>query len=199
MTISWPQWHLLLTPKTDVEALVVILFFKGERTNALRLMRQWTGVIPHCAFAGLEIDPRFTEIGFTHLRRMIGVEASRLGVGTNQLIMIGMGPLGRCALDLAARGVVPGISAIIIDIPDDPVATVPAPAVRTCLRFVQYRSTGDVRRPGFDAMVRMLRRSCFDVRVVALSSGPDPATRAIGGFLVELVANAGHYRSRSLQ
>ena len=193
-SLAWPCWHRLEMPHGTVEALVLVLCAPGKRATATRFARRWAPVVPHSAFAGLEVEPAYAEATFARLRALIALEVANLGLGANQLILVGAGEMGQCALNLAVLGVVPGVSAIVIDIPP---GTIPmgAPTVRAFLRFVQSRQGSHLDRLFFDKMIQVLRSASFDVRSVVLSDGPDPAQRAVGGFLVELVANAGHYRS----
>lgn len=195
-SLPWPCWHRLEMPHGTVEALVLVLCAPGKRATATRFARRWAPVVPHSAFAGLEVEPAYAEATFARLRELIALEVSNLGLGANQLILVGAGEMGQCALNLAVLGVVPGVSAIVIDIPPG-ITPVGTPAVRAFLRFVQSHQGKPLDRLHFDKMMQILHRASFDVRSVALSDGPgpDPAHRAVGAFLVELVANAGHYRS----
>jgi hypothetical protein len=63
------------------------------------------------------------------------------------------------------------------------------------LRFLLHGAANAPHDRAFDLMVHALRQSAFDLRTMTLPAGADPAGRALGSFLIELVARASGYRS----
>jgi hypothetical protein len=69
------------------------------------------------------------------------------------------------------------------------------PPMGAALRFLCHAPADDRERRDFDTMLRGLRQTAIDLRIMTLPPGPDAASRAIGGFLIELVARADWSRS----
>lgn len=173
---------------------MLVLFAKGDLSHAEDLARDWAEAVPRSAFAGLETDLESCRITLAPLRERILDEAAKLGLGPLQIIIVGSGKAGQRALDLVLLGIVRGVGAIIVDIPPGPIPISPG-GVMGSVRFVQHRQPDDPDGGHFDALVQALRLSSLDIRIIALPEGPDPASRALGTFLVELVANASRHRS----
>jgi hypothetical protein len=188
------QWYHFTRDDGAAEALVVVLFAHGGCTDAKRLASTWARAVPRSAFAGIDLEAEAGAVAHSVLRDILMAEAAALDLGIWQVVLAGAGAAGRQVLDLVSAGVLPGISAIVIDLPPGPL---PVIAARTAasIRFVQHVRPDDPDGAGFDALVHALRLSSIDTRVVVLPAGADPASQAFGTFLVELVANASIGRS----
>jgi hypothetical protein len=186
--------HHFTSDDGAADALVLLLFAHGEFAEAERLASAWARAVPRSAFAGIELEAGAPVVAPSVLRDIVLVEAAALDLGIWQTVLVGTGIAGRRVLDLVMFGVMPGISAIVIDLPPGPLPVVP-PGTAASIRFVQHVRPDDPDGAGFDALVHALRLSSVDTRIVVLPAGADPASQAFGTFLVELVANASIGRS----
>jgi hypothetical protein len=195
--IAWSsaltQLHHFTRGTGDIDALVLVLFVHGKLADAERLTSLWAHAVPRCAFAGIELDLGATAMDPARLREIIMDEAFALGLQSWQIVLVGVAVAARHALELATIGVVPGISAIVVDLPPGPLPATP-PGAAASIRFVQHRRADDPDGASFDALVHALRMSSLDTRIVVLPAGADPSSQAFGTFLVELVANSSRNR-----
>jgi hypothetical protein len=188
------QLHHFTPDAGAADALVLIVFAQGGFANAERLASTWACSVPRSTFAGVELEAGAPAVAWSVLRDIVMVEAAALDLGVWQVVLVGSGIAGRQVLDLVTFGVVPGISAIVIDLPSGSLPVIPA-GTTASIRFVQHAGPDDPDGAWFDALIHALRRSSIDTRVVVLPAGTDPAGQAFGTFLVELVANASIGRS----
>jgi hypothetical protein len=188
------QLHHFTCDAGAADALVLVLFAHGGFTEAERLTSAWASAVPRSAFGGIELEAGAPAVAHSVLRDIVMTEAAALDLGIWQVVLVGAGVSGRQVLDLVTIGVMPGISAIVIDLPPGPPPMVPA-GTAASIRFVQHARPDDPDGAGFDALVHALRLSSIDTRIVVLPAGADPASQAFGTFLVELVANASIGRS----
>jgi hypothetical protein len=176
-----------------VDALIIILFEAGRRTEAEELARQWGPAVPRGAFAGLELDLATTRIDLIGLRVRLAKAADQHGLQTRQIVLLGAGQAGRMAIDLALLGVAPGAAVITLDIPLESAPTTLAP-IPASVRMVQNSTPDDPQGERFRAIVEALQRRQINIRSMLLpdlEAARQRATlRAAGAFLVELVANA---------
>ncbi|MDB5706199.1 MAG: hypothetical protein JWN66_3315, partial [Sphingomonas bacterium] len=129
------QWHHFTRNDGAADALVVILFAHAGLTEAERLTSAWAHAVPRSAFAGIELEAGAP--AFSVLRDLLMIEAAALDLGIWQVVLVGTGVAGRQVLDLVTIGVVPGISAIVIDLPPGPLPVVPA-GTAASIRFVPH-------------------------------------------------------------
>ncbi len=189
------QWHELSRPGDGgrPDALIVLLFEEGRTSEAQDLAAQWAPSIPHCAFAGLELDLTARWLDLVFLRVVLLEAAARHGLQSGQVVLVGAGPAAEVAIDLGLLGVVPGAAVITLDLPLEPTAAIVAPA-RASVRMVQRSTLEDPQGARFHAIVEALKREHVDVRsqlVPELDTGAGRAMqRAAGAFLAELAAKA---------
>jgi hypothetical protein len=178
------------------DAMIVILFGRGERADAEDLARQWAPAVPCGVFVGLELDLNARRMDLVALRALFSEALDRQGHHGGQVILLGAGRAGRVAIELALLGVVPGASVITLDIPLDvgPTTLTPAPGF---VRMVQCGTQDDPKGERFKAVVETLQRRQIDIHSMRLPdlepASQRAALRAAGAFLVELVANAGRF------
>jgi hypothetical protein len=178
----------------SLDALVVILFGEGQQAEAEAFTRQWAPAVPRGAFVGLELDLNARRTDLVGLRALIDEAAEAHGLQGWQIVLLGAGPAGRLAIDLAMLGVAPGAAVIALDIPleSTPTNLTPLPA---SVRMVQRSTPEDPDGERFHAVVDALQRRRVNVRSMLLpdlgAATQRAGQRAAGAFLVELVANAG--------
>lgn len=189
------QWHELSRTEDGggPDALIVILCEEGRTSEAQDFVAQWAPSVPHCAFAGLELDLTARWLDLVLLRVVLLEAAARHGLQSGQVVLIGAGPAAEVAIDLGLLGVVPGAAVLTLDLPLEPAAAVVAPA-RASVRMVQRSTLKDPEGARFHAVVEALKRQQVDVRsqlLPELDAGARRAMlRAAGAFLAELVAKA---------
>ena len=178
---------------TPADALIVILFGRGQEADAEELALRWGPAVPGGAFAGLELDLTTPRVDLVGVRALLAEAADHHGLQTQQIVLLGAGRAGRLAIDLALLGVVPGAAVITLDIPLESPPTTLAPAT-AAVRMVQHSSPDDPMGERFHAVVEALQRREVNIRSMLLpdlEAATQRATlRAAGAFLVELVANA---------
>ena len=179
---------------SPVDALIVMLYDKGQRAEVEELTQQWAPAVPRGAFAGLELDLALRRIDLVSVRAIIDEAAEERDLQAWQIVLLGAGRAGRLAIDLAMLGVVPGAAVIALDIPLESTPSNLAPTPGS-VRMVQHSTPDDPDGARFHAVVDALQRRRVNVRSMLLPDlgvATQRATRrAAGAFLVELVAAAG--------
>lgn len=188
------RWHALRKAQGRLDALVVVLARPQDLAFARTLAARWGQAVPHCHFVAGRGDFHAGRVPARNLGASLGAKLRRLKVPPAQTVLIGVGEAARCAFDLVMLGALAGLGAIVVDMA--PVSVLPvSPPMGATLRFLCHAPAYDRERRDFDTMLRGLRQTAIDLRTMTLPPGPDAASRAIGGFLIELVARAGWSRS----
>jgi hypothetical protein len=191
------RWHALRKAQGRLDALVVVLARPQDLAFARTLAARWGHAVPHCHFVAGRGDFHVGRVPARNLGALLGAKLRRLKVPPAQTILIGVGEAARCAFDLVVLGALAGLGAIVVDMA--PVSAMPVlpvlPPMGAALRFLCHAPADDRERRDFDTMLRGLRQTAIDLRIMTLPPGPDAASRAIGGFLIELVARADWSRS----
>jgi hypothetical protein len=193
LTVLPLRWHSFFVPLMTTEALVVHIGEKGEVERGRAFAAHWTDVVPRSAFAAVEVDLSRRHIGFAPVQAMFRAASKDLGVDLSQIVLIGSGYAALRALDLALCNALRDVHVIAVDLPPSGVVIGLTP-VRGAFRFVQHRRLDDPGELHFGHTAHLLREACLDVRTIILPDEPDPTNRAIGTFLVELVARASRYQ-----
>jgi hypothetical protein len=122
----------------------------------------------------------------------VAKELARQDIRARQLVLLGEGQAGRCALELVLRGALDcaGMLAIAIPCAALPFRIVPtAAAVRLVVRPADCDGAQD-------DLIAALRAADMDARIIRLDSAADHDGRATASaaetFVLELVANASH-------
>lgn len=187
-TVPLPiRWHALRKAQGRLDALVVVLARPQDLPFARALAGGWGQAVPHCHFVAGRADFHPDQGQIRDLGTSLGAKLRRLKLGPAQTILIGVGEAARCAFDLVMQSALAGLSAILVDMVPVSVAAL-APPMGSALRFL--RRDGDPHHRDADAMLHGLRQTAIDLRSMTLPPGPDAISRAIGGFLIELVARA---------
>lgn len=193
-TPSTLRWHALRKAQGRIDALIVVLARRHDLAFARALAQRWGEAVPHGHFVAARAD---FQAGNMPLDTMLWGKARTSGLQPSQIILVGVEEAARCAFDLVVNGSLAGLSAILVDMAPALAAPV-LPAMGAALRFVRHARADEADSPdlpAFEAMIHGLRQASFDLRTITLPEGPDPASRAIGTFLIELVARVSLYRS----
>lgn len=190
------RWHVLRKAQGRGDALVVVLARHGDLGFARRLARHWGEAVPHAHFVTARSEFQSGRDFPSEFDRALWNEARRLGLQPSQIILVGHGEAAHFAFERVLHGGLAGLGAILVDMPAVPVPP-GVPAMGAVLRFLRHDVPDAPHDRAFDLMVHALRQSAFDLRSMALPAGGDPAGRALGSFLIELVAKASGYRSLS--
>lgn len=194
------RWYTLRQAQGRRDALVAVLARPQDLPFARTLAARWGQAVPHCHFVAGRADFHTGRAPAPGLGASLGAKLRRLKVAPAQTILIGVGEAARCAFDLVVFGGLVGLGAILVDIPvkTAPVFAAPVPpTMGAALRLLRQDGDGDPDRRDFDAMLHALRQAAIDYRTMSLPQDPDAVGRAIGGFLIELVARASWHRSLS--
>jgi hypothetical protein len=189
------------TPGGAPAALVVVVFVGPKGTpDALAFAEHWQPAVPEAAFVGIELDPTATSDA---VRRAATDLAMARAIDPTHVVFVGSGDAGRLAAYSILQGTLTGAGVIGLDI----VAGSPCPRVlssATMVRLVQHCTDDDPHVSKLKALVDAMRPQELDVRSMVLpkSARADSAVamRAVGTFLVEVVAKASRITptSRSL-
>ncbi|WP_157098745.1 hypothetical protein [Novosphingobium rosa] len=176
------------------EALVLCLCASGDSAATQALAQPWTLLAPRSAFAVIELDLPLSETARQQALALIADGMALRGLSVPHLVLVGQGDAASAALDLALGGGLAGVGAILIDLPPQ------APRHRTdqtrsVFRFVQHPAPGTPHSVHVDQTLHALRQDGHDIRTIALPDAPEPTGRAIGAFLVELVARASRHHA----
>jgi hypothetical protein len=110
------------------------------------------------------------------------------------LVLVGQAGAASAVLDLALGGGLGGVGAILIDLPPEAPRHRIDP-IRRVFRFVQHGAPDAPHSAHADHTLHALRQAGHDIRTIALPDAPEPTGRAIGAFLVELVARASRHHA----
>lgn len=194
VTPSLPRWHSHGAPKSTSEALILSVCDGDGLLAAAHFAERWAAIVPRSAFAAFQMDLASRKIMFAPIQKMVQQEAGKIGLALSQIVLVGFGPAGLRALDLAICNALSDVHVIAVDLPPSSSVGVGLPPARGAFRFVQHRRADDPDGKHFDHTIHLLRDACLDIRTMVLPDGPDPTDRAIGSFLVELVARASRYQ-----
>ncbi len=176
------------------EALVLCLCPSGQSAAMQALAQPWTMLAPRSAFAVLELELPLGEAGEQQALALIDAEVGALGLSMPQLVLVGQGAAASAALDLALENGLAGVGAILIDLPPEAPRQRIDP-IRRVFRFVQHGAPEAPHSAHADHTLHALRQAGHDIRTIALPDAPEPTGRAIGAFLVELVARASRHHA----
>jgi hypothetical protein len=187
------RWHQLSEAEGVAEALVIVSCDPADVACAQAFAARSGRVVPRCAFAAFEAGHRAGRMVFTPVQEIVEREAHALGLALPQIVLIGAGRAGQYVLDLTLCNALPGVHVIVVDLPPGGVV-ISLPLAQGSFRFVQHRWPDDPEGYRFDHTIHALRDACLDIRTMVLPNDPGATERAIGTFLVELVARASRHR-----
>lgn len=178
------------TPAARPDARAMVALIAGPEPSAVTpedLMR-WRQLIPAAIWAF--VGPR--KVDRTRLVDNIAALIKRRAINPRQLILLGCGDTGRCALELVAQGALDCAGIVAVDIPCHPLSFAIVPAV-SAIRLVVHH---DGSRPAGERLVDELQRADIDVRVIGLgaaANGSAAIASAAETFVLELVAMIGRH------
>lgn len=189
------RWHHVTVARSPQrEALVLCLCTSGECVRTEAMVQPWALLVPRSGFAVLELELPLTDVIRQHVLALIASEVAGLGLSVPQLVLVGHGEAASAVLELALSRTLAGAGAILIDLPRGGGRLGKAQS-RSAFRFVQHDAPDTTQSLHVDQTVHALRQAGHDIRTIGLPNAAEPTERAIGAFLVELVARASRHHT----